>query len=284
MYLFFDTETTGLNKSSDRIIQIAWLVTARNGKEIKRQNRLIKPSGFTIPKNAEKIHGISTITANRFGASLRDVLIEFTDAATACQIIVGHNLSFDLAMLKPEYLREDIPFPLDGKRMVCTMRSATAWCRLPKLDGRPGFKWPKLDELYFRLFGEYFDDAHDALNDVVATKRVYFELIKRNIISENDVSSYTDDIALGELRPKPKIIPNDKKQSTPKSEKNNDVAHEGLENSKNVSDVFSWDWSAPGQDKYRITKCPLCNSNCNHRVNSRKQLATCLTCYHEYRI
>lgn len=184
MYLFFDTETTGLNKSSDRVVQIAWLLISKSGQELRRQNRLIKPSGFAIPPTAEKIHGISTVVANRFGVPLREALLDFAKDVDKSKVIIGHNLSFDIAMLRPEFSRESIEFRLDEKDMICTMRSSTAWCRLPKLDGRSGFKWPKLDELYYRLFGRYFEGAHDALADVVATKEVYFELRNLNIIHE----------------------------------------------------------------------------------------------------
>lgn len=182
MYFFFDTETTGLNKSSDRVIQVAWLLISEDGKELRRNNRLIKPSGFEIPPAAEKIHGISTSVANRFGVPLRQALLDFARDIDVCKVIIGHNLSFDIDMLRPEFARENIELRLDGKSMVCTMRSSTAWCRLPKLDGRPGYKWPKLDELHYRLFGSYFENAHDALNDVLATKACFFELIRINVI------------------------------------------------------------------------------------------------------
>ena len=48
MYIFFDTETTGVNKSSDRVVQLAWLLATASGKELRRQNFLIKPSGYEL--------------------------------------------------------------------------------------------------------------------------------------------------------------------------------------------------------------------------------------------
>lgn len=182
MYIFYDTETTGVNKSSDRVVQLAWLLATASGKELRRQNFLIKPSGYEIPTTAEKIHGISTAVASRFGVPLRQALLEFSSDVDRCQVIVAHNLSFDLAMLRPEFDRENIIWRLDEKLMVCTMRASTNWCRLSKLDGRSGYKWPKLDELHYRLFGRYFENAHDALNDVLATKDCFFELNRRKIL------------------------------------------------------------------------------------------------------
>jgi uncharacterized protein YprB with RNaseH-like and TPR domain len=34
VFLFFDTETTGINKSSDRVIQISWIITSNIGETI----------------------------------------------------------------------------------------------------------------------------------------------------------------------------------------------------------------------------------------------------------
>ena len=75
MYLFFDTETTGIPKNykapvSDiknwpRLVQIAWLVTDKSGNEVKSAEYIIKPNGFSIPDDAAKIHGITNELASR---------------------------------------------------------------------------------------------------------------------------------------------------------------------------------------------------------------------------
>jgi DNA polymerase-3 subunit alpha len=68
MYLIFDTETTGLPKRWDapidtdnwpRCIQIAWQLHD-DGETHRTQDYLVKPDGFNIPYDAERIHGIST--------------------------------------------------------------------------------------------------------------------------------------------------------------------------------------------------------------------------------
>ena len=83
MYLIFDTETTGLPKRWDapitdvdnwpRCIQIAWQLHDEMGRCIESQDYLVKPDGFNIPYDAEKIHGISTELAEEQGVSLADV-------------------------------------------------------------------------------------------------------------------------------------------------------------------------------------------------------------------
>ena len=70
MYLIFDTETTGLPQNysapiSDldnwpRVVQLAWQLHDQAGNYLSGGNYIIKPDGFTIPFNAEKVHGIST--------------------------------------------------------------------------------------------------------------------------------------------------------------------------------------------------------------------------------
>ena len=53
------------------------------------------------------------------------------------------------------------------------MKSTTDFCQLP---GPYGYKWPRLEELYQKLFGEDFENRHQALADVRACAKCYFEL------------------------------------------------------------------------------------------------------------
>ena len=68
MYLFFDTETTGLPKNWNapitdlnnwpRLVQLAYLCYDNEGNELSRGDFIVKPEGFTIPRDASRIHGI----------------------------------------------------------------------------------------------------------------------------------------------------------------------------------------------------------------------------------
>ena len=87
MYLFFDTETTGLPRNYKapvtdlnnwpRLVQLAWLFYDESGNKIAGNDIIIKPEGFTIPVESSRIHGISTERAMREGVSLTEVLQEF---------------------------------------------------------------------------------------------------------------------------------------------------------------------------------------------------------------
>ena len=62
------------------------------------------------------------------------------------------------------------------------MQASTDYCAIPSNSPYGGYKWPKLEELYRKLFGCMFDNAHDALADVEATKKCYFELLDRGLL------------------------------------------------------------------------------------------------------
>ena len=188
MYLFLDTETTGLSHHNDHIVQIAWILTDEAGNIKAEECHVIRPNGYSIPPAASRVHGITTAKACEIGQPLGSVLQRFTDAATRAAIVVAHNFHFDFGILQHDFKIAELPFPLHGKTQICTMRLSTAWCRLPKLNASTGFKYPRLDELYYRLFGEAFDGAHDALADTHACRRCYFELVRLGVITPPSIS------------------------------------------------------------------------------------------------
>ena len=192
MYLVFDTETTGLPlnykapltdfKNWPRMVQLAWQIHDVKGDLIEVKNYIVKPDGFTIPYNSEKIHGISTELANNKGIPLDEVLSLFTDALKNASYIIGHNISFDNNIVGCEFLRSNMPNILTEKNSVDTKEEATEFCQLP--GGRGGkYKWPNLSELYVKLFNESFAEAHNASADVEATTRCFLELLRKEIIS-----------------------------------------------------------------------------------------------------
>src|SRR5699024_3521188 len=122
MYLIFDTETTGLPKRWDapitdtdnwpRCIQIAWQLHDEMGKLVEHQDFLIKPEGFDIPFDAERIHGISTELAEKEGVLLREGLQRFNEALKKTNFIVGQNLGFDVNIMGAEFYRAGMETPL----------------------------------------------------------------------------------------------------------------------------------------------------------------------------
>lgn len=191
MYLIFDTETTGLPRNynapiSDldnwpRLVQLAWQLHDERGGLISQQNFIVKPEGFTIPYNAEKIHGISTQRALKDGQELTQVLKEFEKDLERCHYLVGHNIGFDISVVGAEMLRSKRPGNLQEKESLDTKDLSTDFCAIP--GGKGGkYKWPTLLELHTKLFGKGFGDAHDAAYDVDATAKCFFGLIKEQVL------------------------------------------------------------------------------------------------------
>ncbi|GAB3010500.1 DNA polymerase III subunit alpha [Cyclobacterium sediminis] len=190
MYLIFDTETTGLPRNynapmSDldnwpRLVQLAWQLHDEKGKLISNNNYIVKPEGFTIPYNSEKIHGISTQRALKEGHDLLKVLEIFEEDLKKTTFLVGHNIGFDISIVGAELLRTERPIVDLEKQALDTKDISTEFCAIP--GGKGGkFKWPTLFELHQKLFGEGFGDAHDAAYDVDATAKCFFGLIKEGV-------------------------------------------------------------------------------------------------------
>ena len=201
MYLIFDTETTGLPKKwnapiSDsenwpRCVQLAWQLHDNNGKLISNQSSIIKPDGFDIPFESEKVHGISTVLANKIGENLNDVLEIFNSDLSKSKYIVGHNLKFDTNIVGAEFFRLKIDNSLNEKNILDTCTEKTA--NLCKIQGGRGkFKFPTLIELYKYLFNDDFQQAHNASADVEATSRAFFELIRINNFNANDFEDFNE--------------------------------------------------------------------------------------------
>lgn len=192
MFTIFDTETTGLPKNykapaSDlknwpRMIQIAWAVYDNDQKLVEQKEYIIKPNGFEIPKAASNVHGITTEKALSEGVDLTEVLKDFARVLSKTDYLIAHNISFDEKIVGAEFIRTKVENNLNNLPKICTMHSSTDFC---KIDGQYGYKWPNLTELHYKLFNEGFDGAHDALVDVRACARCFFELVNIGVIKHS---------------------------------------------------------------------------------------------------
>jgi DNA polymerase III subunit epsilon len=193
MYLFFDTETTGLpanwnapasNTSNwPRMVQLACLLCDSNGSIIQQRNFIIKPEGYTIPTDASEVHGITTERANQEGVDLSSSLSDFKNLVAKANHLVAHNMEFDEKIIGAEFHRKFGTDPIQSKPKFCTMKSprVISYCSIPPF--RYGsYKWPKLSELHIKLFGIDFEEAHDASADIQATAKCFFELRKLGVI------------------------------------------------------------------------------------------------------
>lgn len=201
--LFFDTETTGLPidydepytnvKNWPRLVQLSWILEDTETNEETEHDFIIKPEGFIIPFAATKIHHISHGQAERNGKPIKDVLLQFDLDLLKADLLVGHNIEFDLNIVAAEFYRlkkdkecdlaprtiNKIINTLLSKPNFCTMETGTYYTKIETYNGE--YKWPKLIELYRHLFGHGFKGAHNSLDDIRATRECFWEMLRLDI-------------------------------------------------------------------------------------------------------
>ena len=199
--LVFDSETTGLSKTQiispstihlwPHVVQFSYIVFDMEANEIvKIKDSIIKvPDGFTITEENAKIHGITTEISLAKGVDLLPVLEEFFADFDSSDHIVGHNVSFDINMIKAELqrlimnssdkkLQEYLTTINTSTKFYCTMQETIELCAIEMKDkyGRPYKKFPKLVELYQKMFDVTPKNLHNSLNDVIVCLRCFIKL------------------------------------------------------------------------------------------------------------
>jgi DNA polymerase III subunit epsilon len=189
MYLFFDTETTGLPKfdagltdqCQPHIVQLAMLLTDIHGREMVTFKAPIIPEGFTIDETgrAFEVNRVGNDLANTYGISLRQALAMFRMFESKAQLKVAHNYRFDGFLLKSAHARQGMEPISPPIEKFCTMKAMTEIMKLPPTEkmAAAGFDKPKsakLSEAYEYVTGKKLENAHDALADVRACKDVFF--------------------------------------------------------------------------------------------------------------
>lgn len=181
MILVLDTETSNFR---GRIMQLAYSrYNSWSDELLSDTNEYLRHDDpYEVHEDAFAVHGLTYEKCQQNGIDARGSLRDAAHFLNEAQIIVGHKLAFDLGRIKADCDLYGIKwdFTMTDPRMVCTMAKSKEFCHLKDIKGRP--KFPNLSELHYRLFGESMEGAHDALNDVRATARCYFELKKRGIV------------------------------------------------------------------------------------------------------
>lgn len=191
MILFFDTETTGFledrlplsHHAQPYFVQLAAQLCEDDGKPVAGFSLIVDPGigEISIPKRAADVHGITDERAAQLGVSAEFALNAFTHLYQRADLICAHNMKFDKGVIEVaiarQYRRE---MPL-RKPLFCTMEAASPVVNLPPTERMraAGFdkpKPPKLEECIKHFFNEELSDAHDAMADVVACRRVYLHL------------------------------------------------------------------------------------------------------------
>ena len=172
--LVLDTETTGLNKEQDEILQLSMV----DGRGYTVFNRYIRPTRKTSWEDAAAINGITPemVAEKHTIDHYLPALQKFIDEA---DVIVGYNVQFDIKFLEAAGLR------VNCKVVDIMLPFATIF---GKWNGfYHNFRWQKLTtcaEFYGYDWGK--DMAHDSLADCRATLYCYKEMSKRDHLCYDD--------------------------------------------------------------------------------------------------
>lgn len=199
-FLFIDTETNGLpadytkpgtdTDNWPRVTQLAYALTSAESPKdpIKSGDWIIKPDGWTIPEKITQLTGITMSRAEEFGVPISYALDTFALVYSQADYIVAHNLAFDWPVLTAEYTRLGLEVPT-GAIEICTMKAPEVinFCAIPASSAQryrgQKYKWPKLQELYKKLFDHEFEGAHDAMQDMASLSCCFFELVEMGVLS-----------------------------------------------------------------------------------------------------
>ena len=190
------------------ILQLGFVVYDIQKKEIvKIFNKYIcPPDNVFINTKITEITGITRQICNEKGINIVDALKEFYDAYMNCGIIISHNLAFDQALIEVEIHRNydklkhqnidglllfnSLFNKINNKELYCTMKTGKNICNIVKeaivpiqetgalITNKPRtyIKYPKLSELYEKLFSEIPQNLHDAKIDTLLCLRCFMKL------------------------------------------------------------------------------------------------------------
>lgn len=178
--IFFDLETTGINITKDRIVEISLLKVYPNGKE-EVKTRRINPE-MPIPPQSTAIHGITDEdvkdcpTFKQVAKSLVEIL-EGSD-------IAGFNSSrFDVPLLSEELLRAGIDFDMSKRKFIDVQ---IIYHR----------KEPRTLEAAYKYYcNKNLDNAHSAEADTIATYEVFKSQLQKYPELENDIDALSKEFS-----------------------------------------------------------------------------------------
>jgi len=205
--LVFDTETTGLPKSKlispdtlhlwPHIVQLSFVIYDTDLNDIvEAKDFIINVEGkVTIPEESINIHGITNEISRLKGVTIEEVLNVFFYYLRNVDKVVGHNVSFDINMVKIELLRiiylnkiisseeqtetkHNLHYLTNFKNISYTLKDSIDLCDIKAIDryGKQYAKWPKLSELHQKLFDSVPNNLHNSFNDILATLRCFVKM------------------------------------------------------------------------------------------------------------
>ena len=210
--LVFDTETTGLPERDasiyqlnkwPHIIQLSYILYDLSNNSTLIKDHYIKlNSNITISSESYEKHHLDHTYLNNHGIHIKQALYEFNEALKICNIVVGHNISFDKRLIFVECLRHKVKqffTTFNGENKItkpeyCTMKNSTKLCNIIRLNkaNKLYIKSPSLTELYEKLFPDspIPSELHNSMVDILCTFRCYMKLAYNIDIVQNNEKIY----------------------------------------------------------------------------------------------
>jgi DNA polymerase III subunit epsilon len=161
-FICFDCETTGLDTENDRIIELA-AARFTCDEVLETFTTLINPHCH-IPKESTEIHHITDDMVH--GKPTIDAFLPKLAKFIGNSVVMGHGIPFDIAMVSQESKRHNLSLPFDRIRFFDTLRLARLYGQSPTNSL----------QMLCKHFNIKYEDAHRALNDVLANIEVFKRL------------------------------------------------------------------------------------------------------------
>jgi DNA polymerase-3 subunit epsilon len=226
---FIDLETTGVNLSTDRIVEIAIIkVLPDKSRQVKR--KLINP-GIPIPPASSDIHGI-TNEMIKDAPTFKVAANEIKQFLDNCDLGGYNSNRFDIPMLMEEFLRAGLDVDLSDRKMIDVQH--IFYCMEPRT----------LTAAYKFYCQKEMLNAHSAEADVEATIEVFLAQLEKYTHLGNNIESILQ--CIGE----DKIVDYARRFSF--DDKNNEIFNFGKYKGRLVSDVLKnepqyYDWMMKGE-------------------------------------
>lgn len=186
--VFFDLETTGLNTTRDRIIEVSLLKVYPNGKEEMKTRRL-NPE-MPIPPESTAIHGITDEDVKDC-PTFKQIAKSLADQLEGCDLAGFNSSRFDVPMLAEEFLRAGVDFDMSRRKFIDVQ--IIYHRREPRT----------LEAAYAFYCNKQLDNAHSAESDTRATYEVlksqldhYPDLVNDIDALSKEYSSFNDNVDL----------------------------------------------------------------------------------------
>ncbi len=160
----FDLETTGTNIANDRIVEMALLKVMPDGT-VEEKSRRINPT-IPIPLETSLIHGIYDEDV-KDEPNFKQVAKSLATWLEGCDLAGFNILKFDVPMLVEEFLRANVDFEVDNRKLVDAQKI------FHLMEKR------NLSAAYQFYCGKPLENAHSALADTQATYEVLMAQIDK---------------------------------------------------------------------------------------------------------